>query len=449
MGRMSHMLERRSLDDRSLGNQIREVACPLTAGDLSGYDALLAMIGDARIVLIGEASHGTHEFYRERALLTTRLIRELGFSFVAVEGDWPECYAVNRYVRGAEGTATGALEAFSVYPTWMWGNMDVLHFVQWLRAYNDQLTHGPKVGFYGLDLYSMFASMEAVVRYLDSVDPEAGKLARSRYSCFEPFSGSKDMYAYSTGLGIAESCEDAAIAMLQDLQRKRSLLEPISPDDTYFDALMSAEAARDGERYYRSMYRSDESSWNLRDTHMMDTLDRLLAHFGPTSRAVVWEHNTHIGDFRATSDAGGMVNVGQLTRERHPDQSVAVGFGTYQGGVTASRGWGDRPERMTVPPARADSYDSAFHSTGMERSLLLLRSLTSAGRADGLNDWRGQRAIGVVYHPEHEAGNYVPTRLADRYDAYIHIDRTRAIKPLRVEPQWVPTPLEQTYPTGY
>jgi erythromycin esterase-like protein len=212
---------------------------------------------------------------------------------------------------------------------------------------------------------------------------------------------------------------------------------------------MSAEAARDGERYYRSMYRSDESSWNLRDTHMMDTLDRLLAHFGPTSRAVVWEHNTHIGDFRATSDAGGMVNVGQLTRERHPDQSVAVGFGTYQGGVTASRGWGDRPERMTVPPARADSYDSAFHSTGMERSLLLLRSLKSAGRADGLNDWRGQRAIGVVYHPEHEAGNYVPTRLADRYDAYIHIDRTRAIKPLRVEPQWVPTPLEQTYPTGY
>jgi erythromycin esterase-like protein len=197
------------------------------------------------------------------------------------------------------------------------------------------------------------------------------------------------------------------------------------------------------------MYRSDELSWNLRDTHMMNTLDRLLDHGGPTAKVVVWEHNTHIGDFRATSDAGEMVNVGQLTRERHPGESVAIGFGSYEGSVTASRGWGDRPEKMQVPRARAGSYDNLMHASGMERLLLLTRGLRERGQAQPFSDWRGQRAIGVVYHPEFEAGNYVPTKLAERYDAYIHIDRTRAVKPLAIEPTWTPAPLDQTYPSGY
>jgi erythromycin esterase-like protein len=197
------------------------------------------------------------------------------------------------------------------------------------------------------------------------------------------------------------------------------------------------------------MYRSDVNSWNLRDTHMMSTLDALLDHFGPETKVVVWEHNTHIGDFRATGDADGMVNVGQLVRERHPGDSIAVGFGTYEGSVTAARAWGDPPERMEVPEARPGSYDNAFHQAGMERFLLLLQPLREEGRADGLNAWRGQRAIGVVYHPEYEHGNYVPTRLADRYDAYIHIDRTRAVKPLNIEPVWTPAALEETYPSGY
>jgi erythromycin esterase len=272
-------------------------------------------------------------------------------------------------------------------------------------------------------------------------------LARRRYGCFDPFA-TKDTYAYSVGLGIAESCEEEAVAMLQELCRKRGEYLEITPEDQYFYATMSAAAARDGEQYYRSMYRSDVSSWNLRDTHMMSTLESLLEHFGPDSRAVVWEHNTHIGDFRATADAGDMVNVGQLVRERMPGQSVAIGFGTYEGSVTAGRAWGDPPERMVVPRAQRGSYDNLFHGAEMDRFLLPLRSLKEEGRADAFNEWRGQRAIGVVYQPQYEAGNYVPTRLADRYDAYIHIDRTRAVKPLTIDQTWT-EPLQQTYPSGY
>jgi erythromycin esterase-like protein len=246
-----------------------------------------------------------------------------------------------------------------------------------------------------------------------------------------------------------ESCEEAAVELVRELQTKRNDYTAESPDDTYFNAVMSAEVARDSERYYRSMYRGDELSWNLRDIHMTNTLDALLDHFGSSAKAVVWAHNTHVGDFRATADADGMVNIGQLVRERHPGESIAIGFGTYEGTVTASRAWGDRPERMHVPPAMESSYDRVFHATDLGRFLLLLKTLRDAKQADGLNEWRGQRAIGVVYHPEREGGNYVPTQLANRYDAYIHIDRTRAVKPLAIEPHWTIPPMEDTYPTGY
>jgi erythromycin esterase-like protein len=421
---------------------------PLHEGDLAGYDPLLDMIGDARIVMLGEASHGTHEFYRERARITTRLIEELGFSFVAIEGDWPEAYGVHRFVTGGPGTARDAMEAFNVFPTWMWGNVDVLHFVEWLRHHNDRLPAGRrKVGFYGLDLYSLRASMTKVVEYLESVDPETAELARRRYACFEPF-GNKNTYAYSVGLGMAESCQEEAVAMLRDLQQRRNEYTQVAPDDAQFFAEMSALSARDGEEYYRSMYRSDVSSWNLRDRHMVRTLTALLEHLGPDARVVVWEHNTHIGDFRATGDADGMVNVGQLVRERFPGQSVAIGFGGYIGTVTAASAWGDRPKLMPVPPAQPGSYDSAFHDVGTGRFFLPLRELTERREDEPFNAWRGQRAIGVVYRPEYEQGNYVPTRLADRYDAYIHIDRTRAVKPLGIEPTWS-EPLHQTYPSGY
>lgn len=449
MGRRTAILDRTTTSDAELVDTLERVAHPLGSENPRDYDPLLDMVGDARIVLIGEASHGTHEFYRERALITTRLIAEKGFSFVAVEGDWPEAYRVNAYVRGGEGTAMDALSIFTVFPTWMWGNLDVLHFVEWLRRHNDAISDPRrKVGFYGLDLYGLYSSIEAVISYLEKVDPRAAEAARQRYGCFEPFQGSKDLYAYAAGLGIAESCEDEALAMLRAMREKREHYVEVSADDSHFYAEMSAVVARDAERYYRSMYRSDELSWNLRDIHMMDTLDRLLEHFGPASKAVIWEHNTHIGDFRATADANDMVNVGQLTRERHPGESVAVGFGTYEGSVTAATAWGQPPQTMQVPRAVAGSYDNVYHQTGWRRSLTLLKPLRDAGRADGLADWWGQRAIGVVYNPAYERGNYVPTRLADRYDAYIHVDATRAIRPLNIAPAWQGEPAD-TYPTGY
>jgi erythromycin esterase-like protein len=452
MRRDMPLVETPTVGERDLVEGIQRVAYPLEPGRLTDYDPLLDLIGDARIVLLGEASHGTHEFYRERALITRRLIEHKGFSHVAVEGDWPECYRVNQYVTGGPGTAHDALGVFAVYPTWMWGNLDVLHFIQWLRRYNDGVDEGMrKVGFNGLDLYSLFASMHHVISYLETVDPQAAEAARRRYACFEPFGQNKDLYAYGVGLGVMQSCEAEAVAMLQELRRKREELTQLGSEDAYFYALMAATVARDGERYYRAMYQGDVISWNLRDMHMMNTLDALLEHFHG-SKAVVWEHNTHIGDFRATADANQMVNVGQLVRERHPGQSIAVGFGTYEGSVTASQRWGDVPEYMRVPPAAAGSYDSVMHRTKMQSLLLLLQPLREQNAADGLNEWRGQRAIGVVYHPEYERGNYVPTRLAERYDAYIHIDRSRAVKPLHIEPaQLLPGMAwdQETYPTGY
>ena len=435
-----------TIEDQAITDAARRHARTLSKDDPECYDPLLQLIDDARIVMIGEASHGTHEFYRERARITTRLIRELGFSFLAIEGDWPEGLAVHRYVTGGPGSARDTMNAFNAFPTWMWGNVDTLHFVEWLRRYNDELPGGRQpAGFYGLDLYSLYASMQHVIDFLEGIDPEAADLARKRYACFEPFS-SKDTYAYSVGLSVAESCQEEAVAALQDLCRKRLQYLDVSPDDAEFHAEISALAARDGEEYYRSMYRSDVVSWNLRDQHMVRTLDLLLDHLG--GKAVIWEHNTHIGDFRATADADGMVNVGQLVRERYAEESIAVGCGTYEGSVTAADGWGDPPKRKNVPAAQPGSYDADFHDTGIERFLLPIRDLKARGEADPFTAWRGQRAIGVVYHPEYERGNYVPTRLADRYDAYIHIDRTRAVKPLAIEPTWT-EPMQQTYPSGY
>ncbi|MGH2447212.1 MAG: erythromycin esterase family protein, partial [Chloroflexota bacterium] len=331
MGRRAATLERPAVSPDELAEHIKKFAYPLEKGQPSGYDPLLDMIGDARIVLIGEASHGTHEFYRQRALITRRLIEEKGFSYVGIEGDWPEAYRVNRFVQGGDGSAQDALDAFKVYPTWMWGNTDVLHFIDWLHRYNGSLEKDqPRVGFYGLDLYSLFSSMNAVVTYLESVDPQAAQVAKQRYECFEPFNSNKDLYAYGAGLGIVESCEAEAVEMLQQLRRQREDLVQLSSPDSYFYALMAATVARDGERYYRAMYQGDVQSWNLRDIHMANTLDALLDHFHG-SRAVVWAHNTHVGDFRFTADSDGMVNVGQLVRERHPGQSVAIGFGTFHG----------------------------------------------------------------------------------------------------------------------
>lgn len=408
------------------------------------FDPLMDRIGDARIVMLGEASHGTAEFYAIRAQITQRLIVEKGFNMVAIEGDWPDAARVNRFVTGErDGTALDSLAGFKRFPTWMWRNTVVLDFVDWLREHNardpEHMTH-----FYGLDVYSLHASIAEVLRYLEAVDPPAAAQARERYGCFEPFQDTQT-YAMSAHY-LAESCEDQVVETLLDLQRRRGDYLKRSSPEAVLDAELNALAALNAERYYRQMVYGGAVTWNLRDHHMVDVLNRLLAHMGPDSKAVLWEHNSHIGDFRATYEGrSGHVNVGQLVREQYGDRTIAVGFGTYQGTVTAASEW-DGPHRyMRVPPAREHSYEAIFHAAGMDRFLLDLDAPLLGRGGEWLFQTREERAIGVVYHPERERwGNYVPSRLANRYDAYLFFDETFAVEPLDpIEP-----PGLEAYPEG-
>ncbi len=438
--------------DAVLAAFVQQHAHPLNDGDLTGYDPLLEMIGAARIVMIGDGSHGTHEFYRERALITTRLIEEKGFTFVAIEGPWPDVLRLNQYVQGGAGTAHDALTVFDQYPTWMWGNHDMRHFLTWLRRYNDALPVGrQKVGFYGLDVQSIFPAVDHVLAYLDEVDPSLARTTRERFSRFDTFGGKREVYGYYAGTGLVSPCDRQAADVVRDLRQHRERLIRASSAESYFNALMAALEVQNGERFHRASYFGGESAWNMRDIHMQDMLDALLDH-AAGSKAVVWEHNTHVGDFRQTGNAGGQINIGQLTRQRHPGEMVSVGFGHYEGSVTASRYWGAPPTYMPVPPGIPGSYDNAFHQTGLERFLLLLRPLRESLQAGPLDEWRGNRAIGVQYHPEFEWHNYVPTKLASRYDAFVHIDRTTAIKPLDMSaatPESVPKWDAETYPDAY
>ena len=350
---------------------LREIAQPL-AGEARDYDALLQLIGDARFVLIGEASHGTHEFYFERAAITKRLIAEKDFSILAIEADWPDSARVHRYVRGMPaGSADEALSGFRRFPTWMWRNTVVVEFVEWLRGFNKNLD--PKrapVGFYGMDLYSLHASIDAVLGYLEKIDPEAAKRARLRYSCFDHFSRNPQEYGYATTVGAMESCEDSVVAQLVELQQKAA--EFLSRDgdvaaEELFFAEQNARLIKDAEQYYRSMFRGRASSWNLRDRHMVNTIGNLVAHLNGSRqpKAIVWAHNSHLGDARATEMSHyGEVNVGQMIRERVGKEAVLIGF-TYHGTVTAASDWGAPPERKNVRPALEDSYEHLFHEIAL------------------------------------------------------------------------------------
>lgn len=419
----------------------------VTAGDL---DPLLAVIGDARYVLLGEASHGTSEFYTWRAQLSQRLISEKGFSFIAVEGDWPDCYCVNRYIKGyndAGESAHKVLQTFDRWPTWMWANWEIVALTEWLRRTNQQRPRHKQVGFYGLDVYSLWESMESLMGYLTEHVPEAVAAARQAYRCFEPFGGDEQSYAWST-MVAPDTCEDEVVALLSAVQRQ---VESYADDpEVAFSAEQNALIAVEAERYYRTMVRGDASSWNVRDTHMADTLDRLVAHHATRQgadsvKAIIWEHNTHIGDARATDmAAAGMVNVGQLVRERHSSEGVIlVGFGSYQGSVIASAEWGAPMEKMAVPPARPSSWEALLHQAGASNKLLLLNELIDQPVAMTV---RGHRAIGVVYKPNQERGNYVPTILPQRYDAFLYIDQTEALHPLPIHP--APAKPPETYPWG-
>ncbi|MBI3849921.1 MAG: erythromycin esterase family protein [Verrucomicrobia bacterium] len=435
---------------------IREVAVPLS-GSRGDYDALLDLVGDAHFVLIGEATHGTHEFYRERAQITKRLIREKGFSAVTVEADWPDAYRVNRFVRGEseDADAVEALGGFKRFPQWMWRNADVLDFVGWLREHNDgQKKDERKAGFYGLDLYSLHASIEAVLAYIAKVDPAAVKRARKRYSCFDHFGKDTQSYGLATGLGMTPTCEDAVVNELVELRLREA--EYLQRDgrvaaDEFFSAEQNAFVIKNAEQYYRTMFRGEVSSWNLRDHHMVETLAALVAHleqFSKPAKVVVWAHNSHLGNARATQmSERGELNVGQLVRERFGRQAVLLGCTTYGGTVTAASEWDAPAERKNVRPAVEESYEALFHAVECPRFWLEFEKHSEV--TFNLRAARLERAIGVIYRPETElVSHYFTTRLPDQFDAVLHFDHTRAVEPLERSTAWELGEVEETFPTG-
>ena len=429
---------------------------PLTGHD-SDYDALLGIIGPARFALLGEASHGTHEFYRERAAITRRLILEKGFTAVVVEADWPDAWRVNRYVRGlgGDGDAAAALSGFERFPAWMWRNTEVRDFVEWLRDYNTGRSPETQVGFYGMDLYSLFTSMQEVLGYLDRIDPEGAQRARYRYSCFDHANEDSQAYGYAASFGLAASCEDAVVQQLREMTRRAGEVAatPGLERDEAFYAQQNARLVRNAEEYYRTMFHGRHSSWNLRDSHMVETVQALDRHLtananGQPPRMALWAHNSHLGDAAATEmGERGEWNVGQLMRDRYGSQAVRVGFSTHHGWVTAASNWDEVPQRKRVRPGLHGSWEEVFHDTATARFLLNLRD--DAALRQLTTPLRLQRAIGVIYRPETERqSHYFFTRLADQFDALIHIDQTSALEPLDKGPVWHTGEAPETYPSG-
>ena len=388
-------------------------------GDPADYDALLDLIGDRRIVLIGEATHGTHDFYRERARITRRLIEEKGFNAVAVEADWPDAYRINRFVRGV-GTDAGSVDAlgdFRRFPAWMWRNADVLDFVGWLRQHNEALPAGRRAGFYGLDLYSLRSSMQAVLAYLDKVDPQQARIARDRYACFDQFGDEMQEYGYAAVSGLHPSCEREAVGQLLALHHQRAALAArdgrVAPDE-FFYAEQNARLVKNAEAYYRTMFAGRAESWNRRDDHMAE---------------------------------GGELNLGQLVRQEYGAAAVNVGFTTYTGTVTAATEWGGPAHRRHVRPGMAGSYERLFHDAGLVRALLPLK--TDAVLADALLMPRLERAIGVLYLPETERrSHYFKARLSEQFDYVLHFDETRAVEPLERTSAWEAGEMAETFPSG-
>jgi erythromycin esterase-like protein len=443
-------------DDRDLIRTLRPTIRRLTGG-ADDFDSLLQLVGNAHFVLIGEASHGTHEFYAVRAEITRRLIADKGFNAVAVEADWPDAYRINRFVRGIsdDEEAIDALADFKRFPTWMWRNADVLDFVGWLREHNDRIPgEDQKAGFYGLDLYSLYTSIAKVVEYLEKVDPEAAKRARYRYGCFEHYGEDSQAYGYASTFGMKPSCEKEVLSELVEFRRKASEYASrdghIPPDEAFF-AEQNARLIANAERYYRSMFGGRASSWNLRDQHMAETLHTLADHLRRRARRdakiVVWEHNSHLGDARATEmGRRGELNVGQLVRERYGDDSRLIGFTTHSGTVTAASEWDGPAERKHVLPAMEGSYELLFHQFGEENFYLPLRDNAAAAP---LEDPRLERAIGVIYLPQSErVSHYFFASLRRQFDAMLHYDITRAVEPLeRWEREHTPE-VPETYPSA-
>ena len=439
------------------------------------YDGLMDLIGNARFVLLGEATHGTHQFYAERARITQRLIAEHGFRALAVEADWPDAGRVDRFVRGEAGetgetgeagetgeggdsTAAQALAGFERFPAWMWRNTDVVQLLDWLRAHNAALPEAQRVGFYGLDLYSLFRSIAEVLHYLDGVDPDAARDARARYACFDHYHGDSQAYGYAANFGLSDSCHESVVAQLEQMQQQAAQYTAASgpsASNAFFYAQQNARLVMHAEAYYRAMFHGRVASWNLRDRYMADTLDALAAHLaahppaplaGPP-RIVVWAHNCHLGDARATeSQRLGEWNVGQLTRERHGAEARLIGFSTYQGWVTAASRWDGPAERKRVLPALPGSYDAMLHRALPRDYLLPLTPGSAAAKA--LEERKLERAIGVLYLPATERqSHYFFASLARQFDAIIHCDTTDAVEPLEIQGR-AGVEVPETFPEG-
>jgi erythromycin esterase len=414
-------------------------------GDL---DPLIDYIGDAKYVLLGEASHGTHEYYTWRAKITQRLIQEKGFSFIGVEGDWPDCYRLNRFAKGYQQSGKdifSVLNEFKRWPTWMWANWEIAAFIDWLKVFNENLPLAKRVGFYGLDVYSFRESMEAIIQYLKKNDPEALEVAIKAMKCFEPYGEDVGQTYARASAFIPELCEKEVLHLLTEIRNKAEKYN--SDPENVMSTEQNAFITRNAEKYYRAMIKRGPASWNIRDHHMTSTLERLMKYHGNDAKTIVWEHNTHIGDARATNmESEGMVNVGQLLREQYSQEGiVTVGFGSYKGSVIAGRNWGDAMRKIKVPEAVEGSWEHAFHlaSNGQNR-LLLMDKLKEE---NCLSTYIDHRAIGVVYNPEHERfGNYVLSILPKRYDAFIYLDETSALHPIHILPEGNQIP--DTYPFG-
>ena len=433
---------------------LRQHLKPLS-GAADDYDGLLRLIGPARFALLGEASHGSREFYRERAAITRRLITEKGFTAVAVEADWPDAWRVNRYVRGLSNDpdAAAALSGFQRFPAWMWRNTEVRDFVEWLRDHNTGLSPERQVGFYGIDLYSLFTSMHEVLSYLDRTDPEAAHRARYRYACFDHAAEDSQAYGYAASFGLAPSCEAAVVQQLTEMTRRAGEISstPGMERDEDFYAQQNARLVRNAEEYYRIMFQARVSSWNLRDSHMVETLQALDRHLGAAGtppRMAVWAHNSHLGDAAATEMGDkGEWNVGQLMRERYDVDAVRVGFSTHHGWVTAASDWDDPPQRKRVRDGLPGSWEDLFHQTGQNRFWLALRD--DQALRPIIATKRLQRAIGVIYRPQTERqSHYFFTHLARQFDALIHIDETGALEPLDKGRVWTTGEAPETFPTG-
>ncbi|MED4228708.1 erythromycin esterase family protein [Neobacillus cucumis] len=399
---------------------------------IEDLDPLIEAIGDAKYVLLGESSHGTSEFYTLRADLTKRLIQEKNFSFIAVEGDWPACQSINRYIKGLSRSnqqIREVLESFNRWPTWMWANKEIMDLIDWLKEINLKTNRPEKVGFYGLDVYSLWESLDEIIGFLSKMNSPELEAAKKAFACFEPHNRKNESYAVAAGY-LSEDCMKEALELLSTIQKNKWKFEDDQESSLNMEvnALVTAHA----EDYYRTMVKSDADSWNIRDRHMVDALNSIINFYGENAKVIIWEHNTHVGDARATDMKDeGMVNVGQLVREQFGEDEVfIVGFGTYEGTVIASTEWGGNEEIMNVPSAQTGSWEYLMHQGGPMNQYLLFNDQNRHEFSTTV----GHRAIGVVYHPEYEQfGNYVPSNMGKRYDGFIFVDRTNALHPLILE----------------